>query len=129
MAGPLPEVSRIVVKPRYMLVNKFYSRDKPLVDCRGPNYKGKGVHPGAWGREPRLPEKEIVINPINPRDELATLAVRKLSLLGSILNHLVPFPAGSTEREAMQKMVIIIISFYHFIIAADFKQGAKGMIM
>jgi len=39
-----------------------------------PNHEGKGLQPGASPGTARVPKKEVAINPINPRGELAMLA-------------------------------------------------------
>jgi hypothetical protein len=36
-----------------------------------PKYEGKELHPGCEQGWPRVPKKEVAINPINPRGELA----------------------------------------------------------
>jgi len=40
-----------------------------------PKREGKGLHPRREQGKPRVPKKEVAINPINPRGELAELAL------------------------------------------------------
>jgi len=40
-----------------------------------PKREGKGLHPGREQGKPRVPKKEVVINLIDPRGELAMLAL------------------------------------------------------
>jgi len=51
-----------------------------------PNHEGKGLQPGASPGTARVPKKEVAINPINPRGELAMLARRRSKIEHISLN-------------------------------------------
>jgi len=58
----------------------------PSLPVWPPNREGKGLQPGASPGTARVPKKEVAINPINPRGELAMLAQRRSKIKHISLN-------------------------------------------
>jgi len=86
VTGPAPGDPGKVSDPRYALQWLMYERAKPYLTCVAPNREGKGLQPGASPGTARVPKKEVAINPINPRGELAMLARRRSKIEHISLN-------------------------------------------
>ena len=75
-----------------------------------------------------VPKKEVAINPINPRGELA-LRQRKSSLLCSFLNRFMPRLAGSIRREILSRVVLFSIFYFNIFVQLLFGPASKIMLM
>ena len=88
----------------------------------------KEAEPGQT-RVPRVPEKEIPINPINPCDDTRSAAVQKLSIVSSNLALFVSRLAGSTAFDVLHRVVFFLYFFLRIFVVALFKSANKIMIM
>ena len=75
VTGHVPDDPRRVSNPKYILQQLIYRRARHPLTCVVPKREGKGLHPKREQGRPRVPKTETVIDPINPRGELAELAL------------------------------------------------------
>ena len=72
--GLAPGDTGAVPNCRYTLAYHIYKRAKAPLTCVAPKREGKGLQPPSEPGRRAIPKKEVAINPINLRDELAMLA-------------------------------------------------------
>ena len=75
VTGHVPDDSKRVPNPKYILQQLIYRRARHLLTCVVPKREGKGLHPKCKQGKPHIPKMETMINLINPCSELAELAL------------------------------------------------------
>ena len=71
--GLVPGDPKMVSNPRYISEELMYKRARALLTCMIPEYEGGSCTPRHEQGKPCVPRKEVAIDPINPRGELARL--------------------------------------------------------
>jgi len=94
----------------------------------GSQTRGEGAPPAGKQGKPRVPEKEVAINPINLCGELA-IPEQKLDVSHLLLIRLTARLVGSTAIGVLQGVVIFSDLFSDIFMRALFERANKIMLM